>query len=175
MSLHVFLLEVRHAFFCLLHLLLCHALEGLLAVLVHVDGELVNEVFGLYVGSISIQDMTIGRVVHLHFFLGATSTTALAIASSSLRLHVHLCLLLLLHTHRQVVFLTTGTAPSATTSGLGLHVHLLKRLETTLTTALTVALSTSILKELGLLLSQATSTTSCTVALLGHEHLSVTT
>ena len=66
MSLHVFLFEVRHAFFCLLHLLLRHALEGLLPILVHVDRELVNEVFGLYVGSIRLQHMTIRRVVHLN-------------------------------------------------------------------------------------------------------------
>ena len=51
---HVLFSEVRHTPFCFLHLLLCHALEGLLSVSVHVDGELVYEVFGLYVGSIRL-------------------------------------------------------------------------------------------------------------------------
>ena len=98
MPLHVFRFEVRHAFFCLLHLLLCHALEGVLAIFVHMDGELVNEVFGLYVGSISIQDMTVRRVEHGVIFFRA-STTALTVACSSRWLHVLLCLKLLLHSH----------------------------------------------------------------------------
>ena len=51
---HVLLSEVLDARFCFFHLLLCHALEGLLSVSVHVDGELVYEVFGLYVGSIRL-------------------------------------------------------------------------------------------------------------------------
>ena len=51
---HVLFSEMLHALFCFLHLLLCHALEGLLSVSVHVDGELVNKVFGLYVGPIII-------------------------------------------------------------------------------------------------------------------------
>ena len=91
------LFEVCYAFFCLLHLLLSHALEGFLSILVHVDGELVNEVFGLYVGSISIQDMAVGSVVHLHLFFRALTTTY-AVASS-LCLHVLLSLLLLFHAH----------------------------------------------------------------------------
>ena len=56
---HVFLTEVLHACLSLLHLLWCHALEGLLTVSVHVDGELVDEVFGLYVGSIRLQDVSV--------------------------------------------------------------------------------------------------------------------
>ena len=51
---HVLFSEMLYALFCFLHLLLCHALEGLLSVSVHVDGELVYEVFGLYVGSIRL-------------------------------------------------------------------------------------------------------------------------
>ena len=58
---HVFLTEVLHACLSLLHLLWCHALEGFLTISVHVDGELVDEVFGLYVGSIRVQDMRILR------------------------------------------------------------------------------------------------------------------
>ena len=73
----MFLFEVRHAFLGLLHLLLCHPLERLLAISVHVDGELVNEVFGLYVGSIRIQHMTIGRLVHVHLSLLWLSLVAL--------------------------------------------------------------------------------------------------
>ena len=56
---HVLLSEVHDALFCLDLLLLCHALEGFLTVLVHVDGELVDEVFGLYVGSIRLQHVPI--------------------------------------------------------------------------------------------------------------------
>ena len=56
---HVLFSEVLHALFCLDHLLLCHALEGFLTVLVHMDGELVDKVFGLYVGSIRLQNMPI--------------------------------------------------------------------------------------------------------------------
>ena len=56
---HVLCSEVLDAGLCLLHLLWCHALEGLHAVFVHVDGELVHEVLGLYVGSIRIQDVSI--------------------------------------------------------------------------------------------------------------------
>ena len=56
---HVGLSEVLHAGLGLLHLLWCHALEGLHAVLVHVDGELVHEILGLYVGSIRLQDVSI--------------------------------------------------------------------------------------------------------------------
>ena len=56
---HVFLSEVLNTGLSLLHLLWCHALEGLHAVFVHVDGELVHEVLGLYVGSIRIQDVSI--------------------------------------------------------------------------------------------------------------------
>ena len=62
---HVFLTEVLHASLSLLHLLWCHALEGLLTVSVHVDGELVDEVFGLYVGSIRLQDVPITTRVHV--------------------------------------------------------------------------------------------------------------
>ena len=61
---HVLLSEVLHASLCLLHLLWCHALEGFLSVSVHVDGELVYEVFGLYVGSIRLQDVSITTGVH---------------------------------------------------------------------------------------------------------------
>ena len=56
---HVFLTEVLHACLSLLHLLWCHALEGFLTISVHVDGELVDEVFGLYVGSIRLQDVSV--------------------------------------------------------------------------------------------------------------------
>ena len=56
---HVRLSEVLHASLCLLHLLWCHALEGLHAVFVHVDAELVHKVLGLYVGSIRLQDVSI--------------------------------------------------------------------------------------------------------------------
>ena len=56
---HVFFSEVLHTSFCFFHLLLGHALEGLYSVFVHVDGELVYEVLGLYVGSIRIQDVSV--------------------------------------------------------------------------------------------------------------------
>ena len=56
---HVGLSEVLDTGLSLLHLLWCHALEGLHAVFVHVDGEFVHEVLGLYVGSIRIQDVSI--------------------------------------------------------------------------------------------------------------------
>ena len=56
---HVLLSEVHDALFCLDLLLLCHALEGFLTVLVHVDGELVDEVFGLYVGSIIVKHVAV--------------------------------------------------------------------------------------------------------------------
>ena len=62
---HVFLTEVLHACLSLLHLLWCHALEGFLTISVHVDGELVDEVFGLYVGSIRLQDVPITTRVHV--------------------------------------------------------------------------------------------------------------
>ena len=55
-----------HAFFCYLHLLLGHALQGLCPVLVHVDVELIEKVFGLFVLTISAQDVAVllltGRV-----------------------------------------------------------------------------------------------------------------
>ena len=94
---HVRLTEMLDTGLGLLHLFWGHALEGLHAVLVHVDGELVHEVLGLYVGSISIQDMAVGSVVHLHLFFRALTTTY-AVASS-LSLHVLLSLLLLFHAH----------------------------------------------------------------------------
>ena len=56
---HVCLTEMLHTDFCFLHLLWCHALEGFHAVFVHVDGELVHEVLGLYVGSIRLQDVSV--------------------------------------------------------------------------------------------------------------------
>ena len=56
---HVGLSEVLDTGLSFLHLLWCHALEGFHAVFVHVDGELVHEVLGLYVGSIRIQDVSI--------------------------------------------------------------------------------------------------------------------
>ena len=56
---HVRLSEVLDTSLSLLHLLWCHALEGLHAVFVHVDGELVHKVLGLYVGSIRIQDVSV--------------------------------------------------------------------------------------------------------------------
>ncbi len=56
---HVFLTEVLDTSLGLLHLFWCHALEGLHAVFVHVDGELVHEVLGLYVGSIRVQDVSV--------------------------------------------------------------------------------------------------------------------
>ena len=56
---HVLFSEVRHALFSLHLLFFCHALEGFLTVLVHMDGELVNKVFGLYVGSIRLQDVSV--------------------------------------------------------------------------------------------------------------------
>ena len=94
---HVFLTEVLHACLSLLHLLWCHALEGFLTISVHVDGELVDEVFGLYVGSIRIQDMAIRCVVHLNLSFRALATTYTV--ASSLSLHVLLSLLLLFHAH----------------------------------------------------------------------------
>ena len=56
---HVGLSEVLDAGLGLLHLLWCHALEGFHAVFVHVDGELVHKVLGLYVGSIRLQDVSV--------------------------------------------------------------------------------------------------------------------
>ena len=56
---HVLLSEVLDTSLSLLHLLGSHALEGLHAVFVHVDGELVHEVLRLYVGSIRIQDVSV--------------------------------------------------------------------------------------------------------------------
>ena len=56
---HVGLSEVLDTGLSLLHLLWCHALEGLHAVFVHVNGELVHKVLGLYVGSIRLQDVSI--------------------------------------------------------------------------------------------------------------------
>ena len=56
---HVRLTEMLSTGFSLLHLLWCHVLEGLHAVFVHVDGELVHEVLGLYVGSIRLQDVSV--------------------------------------------------------------------------------------------------------------------
>ena len=56
---HVRLTEMLSTGLSLLHLLWCHALEGLHAVFVHVDGELVHEVLGLYVGSIRVQDVSV--------------------------------------------------------------------------------------------------------------------
>ena len=56
---HVFFSEVLDTSLGLLHLFWCHALEGLHAVFVHVDGELVHKVLGLYVGSIRLQDVSI--------------------------------------------------------------------------------------------------------------------
>ena len=56
---HVLLSEVLDTGLSLLHLLGSHALEGLHAVFVHVDGEFVHEVLGLYVGSIRIQDVSV--------------------------------------------------------------------------------------------------------------------
>ena len=60
----MFFTEVLHAGLSLLHLFWCHALEGFHSVLVHMDGELVNEVLGLYVGSIRLQDVPITTGVH---------------------------------------------------------------------------------------------------------------
>ena len=56
---HVRLTEMLSTGLSLLHLLWCHALEGFHTVFVHVDGELVHEVLGLYVGSIRIQDVSV--------------------------------------------------------------------------------------------------------------------
>ena len=56
---HVRLTEMLSTGLSLLHLLWCHALEGLHAVFVHVDGELVHKVLGLYVGSIRLQDVSV--------------------------------------------------------------------------------------------------------------------
>ena len=56
---HVRLSEMLDTGLRLLHLLWCHALEGFHAVFVHVDGELVHKVLGLYVGSIRLQDVSI--------------------------------------------------------------------------------------------------------------------
>ena len=56
---HVGLSEVLDTGLSLLHLLWCHALEGFHAVFVHVDGEFVHEILGLYVGSIRIQDVSV--------------------------------------------------------------------------------------------------------------------
>ena len=51
--------EVLDTGLSLLHFFWCHALESLHAVLVHVDGEFVHKVLGLYVGSIRLQDVSI--------------------------------------------------------------------------------------------------------------------
>ena len=56
---HVGLSEVLDAGLGLFQLLWCHALEGFHAVFVHVDGELVHKVLGLYVGSIRLQDVSV--------------------------------------------------------------------------------------------------------------------
>ena len=56
---HVRLSEVLDTSLSLLHLFWCHALEGFHAVFVHVDGELVHKVLGLYVGSIRLQDVSV--------------------------------------------------------------------------------------------------------------------
>ena len=56
---HVRLAEMLDAGLRLLHLFWCHAFEGLHAVLVHMDRELVHKVLGLYVGSIRVQDVPI--------------------------------------------------------------------------------------------------------------------
>ena len=56
---HVRLTEMLDTSLRLLHLFWGHALEGLHAVFVHVDGELVHEVLGLYVGSIRVQDVSV--------------------------------------------------------------------------------------------------------------------
>ena len=56
---HVRLSEMLDTGLSLLRFLWCHALEGLHAVFVHVDGELVHKVRGLYVGSIRLQDVSI--------------------------------------------------------------------------------------------------------------------
>ena len=56
---HVRLSEMLDTCLSLLHFFWCHTLEGFHAVFVHVDGELVHEVLGLYVGSIRVQDVSI--------------------------------------------------------------------------------------------------------------------
>ena len=56
---HVLLSEVLDTGLSLLHLLGSHALEGLHAVFVHVDGEFVHEILGLDVGSIRLQDVSV--------------------------------------------------------------------------------------------------------------------
>ena len=56
---HVRFTEMLDTSLGLLHLFWCHALEGLHAVFVHVDGEFVHEILGLNVGSIRIQDVSV--------------------------------------------------------------------------------------------------------------------
>ena len=56
---HVRFSEMLDTSLSLLHLLWCHALEGLHAVFVHVDGELVHEIIGLYVRPIKIQNVPV--------------------------------------------------------------------------------------------------------------------
>ena len=62
---HVRLTEMLSTGLSLLHLLWCHALEGFHTVFVHVDGELVHEVLGLYVGSIRLQDVSVTTWVQI--------------------------------------------------------------------------------------------------------------
>ena len=62
---HVRLAEMLSTGLCLLHFFWCHALEGLHAVFVHMDGELVHEVFWLYVGSIRLQDVSVATWVQI--------------------------------------------------------------------------------------------------------------
>ena len=50
---------MRDAFFCFNDLLLSHALEGLLAVLVHMDLELVHEALGLNVRSVLVENVLV--------------------------------------------------------------------------------------------------------------------
>ena len=56
---HVRFTEMLDTSLGLLHFFWCHALESLHAVLVHVNGEFVHKVLGLYVGSIRLQDVSI--------------------------------------------------------------------------------------------------------------------
>ena len=55
----VLLAEMSDALFCLKDLFLCHALQSLLPVLMHMDLELVKEVLGLDVGAVFVENIPV--------------------------------------------------------------------------------------------------------------------
>ena len=69
-------IELLNALFSDFLLLLGHALEGHLSVLVHVDVELVKEVFGLDIGPILVHDVG----VLLRLSLGGVGVEILVVA-----------------------------------------------------------------------------------------------